>query len=163
VCKKNELAIGMYRCDQHKVLQRSDLTLSSSEGWSEQLTPLLTLTYNLLRSSSHKYWGHTKFPSMNIANIFFSYKTLYDTFNKYIAKILFITRQIYKHRQEYIYKRHSHETVIFITRYLLNKNYIYYKPTPNIQRVLCTKAGSYFFPFLAILTASASEMEGFFR
>ncbi len=35
-----------------------------------------------------------------IANIVFSYKTLYDTFNKYIAKILFITRQIYEHRQE---------------------------------------------------------------
>ena len=112
--KKNELAIGMYRCDQHEVLLRSELTLSTSEGWSDQLTILLTLTHNLLRSRNHKYWGHTKFPSMNIANIFFSYKTLYDTFNKYIAKILFITRQIYKHRQEYIYKRHSQETVILL-------------------------------------------------
>ena len=105
---------NMYRCDQFQVLSRSDLTLSPSEGWSEQLTPLLTLTHNLLRSRDHKFWGHTKFPSMNIANIFFSYKTLQDTCNKYIVKILFITRQIYKHRQEYIYKRHSHETVILL-------------------------------------------------
>ena len=65
--------------------------------------------------------------------------------------------------KEYIYKRHSHETVILLQGIFSTKNYIYYKPTPNIQIVLCTKAGSYFFPFLAILTASASEMEGFFR
>ena len=152
---------NMYRCDQFQVLSRSALTLSPSEGWSEQLTPLLTLTHNLLRSRDHKFWGHTKFPSMNIANIFFSYKTLQDTCNKYIVKILFITRQIYKHRQEYIYKRHSHETVVFITRSLLNKTYYYQKPTPNIlleiRQVLCTKDDTYFFlaPFLAILTASA--------